>query len=74
MRLLSGDEWWRQIAAPPRSLAAINGAIARSFLDAQDVVYHLAPSADTVTAPDVTSKGSRFTLLLECFKYTVGEE
>jgi len=47
---------------------AINEATARSFLDAQHVGYRLAPSADKLTAPDVASKASRFTLLLECFK------
>jgi S1-C subfamily serine protease len=47
---------------------AINEATARSFLDAHHVGYNLAPSAGKLTAPDVASKASRFTLLLECFK------
>lgn len=47
---------------------AINEATARSFLDAHHVSYNLAPSAGKLTAPDVASKASRFTLLLECFK------
>jgi S1-C subfamily serine protease len=47
---------------------AINEATARSFLDAHHVGYNLAPSAGKLTAPDVASKASPFTLLLECFK------
>ncbi len=47
---------------------AINEATARSFLDAHHVGYNLAPSAGKLSAPDVASKASRFTLLLECFK------
>lgn len=47
---------------------AINEATARSFLDANHVRYKLEPSADKLPAPDVASKASRFTVLLECFK------
>ena len=47
---------------------AINEATARSFLDAYHVSYGLAASAARLSVPDVASKASRFTLLLECFK------
>lgn len=47
---------------------AINGAVAKSFLDANSVEYELAPSGKRLESSDVGGQAKKFTLLLECFK------
>ena len=47
---------------------AINGAVAKSFLDANSVEYELASSGKRLESSDVGGQAKKFTLLLECFK------
>jgi TPR repeat protein len=47
---------------------AINGAVAKSFLDANSVEYELASSGKKLESSDVGRQAKHFTLLLECFK------
>ena len=47
---------------------AINGAVAKSFLDANSVEYELASSGKKLESSDVGGQAKKFTLLLECFK------
>jgi hypothetical protein len=47
---------------------AINGAVAKSFLDANSVEYEVASSAQKLESSDVVGQAKKFTLLLECFK------
>src|SRR2546425_2640292 len=47
---------------------AINGAVAKSFLDANSVEFELASSAKKLESSDVGAHAKKFTLLLECFR------
>ena len=47
---------------------AINGAVAKSFLDANSVEYELASSGKRLESSTVGEQAKKFTLLLECFK------
>ena len=47
---------------------AINGAVAKSFLDANSVKYELASSENKLESSTVGEQAKKFTLLLECFK------
>ena len=47
---------------------AINGAVAKSFLDANSVEYEMASSGKRLESSDVGGQAKKFTLLLECFK------
>jgi hypothetical protein len=47
---------------------AINGAVAKAFLDANSVEYELATSGKKLESSDVGGQAKKFTLLLECFK------
>ena len=47
---------------------AINGAVAKSFLDANSVEYEVASSGKRLETSDVGVQAKKFTLLLECFE------
>jgi S1-C subfamily serine protease len=47
---------------------AINGAVAKSFLDSNRVEYESASSGKRLESSDVGGQAKKFTLLLECFK------
>ena len=47
---------------------AINGAVAKSFLDANSVEYELASSGKKLESAEVGEQAKKFTLLLECLK------
>ena len=47
---------------------AINGAVAKSFLDANSVEYEVASSGKRLETSDVGVQAKKFTLLLECFQ------
>ena len=47
---------------------AINGAVAKAFLDANSVEYEVASSGKRLETSDVGVQAKKFTLLLECFQ------
>jgi S1-C subfamily serine protease len=46
---------------------AIKALVARSFLDANDIDYALAPSDTLLSAADAADRARRFTVLIACF-------
>ena len=47
---------------------SISAGIARSFLDAQDVPYDTAPSAETLQHSDIAARAKTFAVPVECWK------
>lgn len=47
---------------------AIKAAVARSFLEANNVPYETAPSTAVLSAADVAERALQFTVLIECFE------
>jgi uncharacterized protein len=47
---------------------AINGAIAKAFLDSQSVEYETAASTRAMGSADVAAAARKFTLLIECYR------
>ena len=47
---------------------AVSEGTARAFLDAQDVPYETAPSANSLKPADVAAKARKFTVAVECWK------
>ncbi len=47
---------------------AINGAIAKSFLDSQSVEYETGPSSKKVEPAEIGAAAKKFTLLVECYR------
>ncbi len=47
---------------------AINGAVAKSFLDSQGVEYETGPSSRKVEPAEIGAAAKKFTLLVECYR------
>lgn len=47
---------------------AINGAVAKSFLDSQGVEYETGPSSKKVEPAEIGAAAKKFTLLVECYR------
>ena len=47
---------------------AINGAVAKLFLDSQGVEYETGPSSKKVEPAEIGAAAKKFTLLVECYR------
>jgi TonB family protein len=53
---------------------AINGAVAKSFLDSHGVEYETRPSTKKVESAEIGAAAKKFTLLLECYPQKLDAE